>query len=252
MPLWLWILLFSLLGSVGSLIGGVILLWRQEWAQKAALWLMSFAAGALIGVATLDLLPEALEFAKGEAFPLVWFLLLGMVVFLLVERSLLFYHHGETHEERVHSYTWLLLIGDALHNFIDGVVIAATFLISIPLGVVTSLAVVIHELPQEVGDFAVMLHGGWSRKKVLVANILAALTTVAGAFIALGFGNRIIESPAPLLAFTAGAFLYIANADLIPELNRSFERRSGIWQLLLVGLGILVVWLTSEHFLLGG
>ncbi|MDP3794554.1 MAG: ZIP family metal transporter [bacterium] len=250
MPLYLWVFLFALAGSVGSLIGGVILLWRQQWVLKYALWLMSFAAGALLGAALIDLLPEAIESAGGEPFPVVWYMLAGIGVFLAVERLLLHYHHGETHEERVHAFTWLLLAGDALHNFIDGMLIAGTFLVSFPLGVVTSLAVVAHELPQEIADFAVMLHGGWSPRKVLAANIATALTTLLGASLVLAFGQRLGESPAPLLAFVAGAFLYIANADLIPELHRSFERRSGLWQLALVALGVLVIWLTSEHVLL--
>lgn len=239
-PILFWILGFSCLGSIASLVGGIALLYKGDWVKKISGYLVSFAAGVLLSAAFLDLLPEALKDAE-EAQQVFLFTLAGMVIFFLVERFLIRLHyHGRFHD--LPPVSSLIIIGDALHNFIDGIIITTAFLVNIPLGVVTSLAIVSHEIPQEVGDFGILLLGGMRRTKVLLVNLVAALMTVLGATLAFTFASTVKLIMVPLLAFAAGNFIYIAASDLIPEIHHGLRERRGWQETLLFVAGIVFIW----------
>lgn len=232
-----YILFFTFLGSIVSLLGGVMLLLKEKFAIKISHFLAAFAAGTLLGTAFLDLLPESLE--GGKEIDIFWWTLIGILAFFLLERFI-HHHHDDPENKNVVS---LIVVGDSIHNFIDGVAIAATFLISIPLGIVTSLAVAAHEIPQEIADFGLMLHKGVKRNKVLKINFLSALFAMVGAILTF-FARDQIEGMLPIfLALTAGFFIYIAASDLIPEIHNEDKRVVALTETLLLLLGVLVIWL---------
>lgn len=248
------IILFTLLGSIASLAGIFLLLQRHAFAQKVSLVLVSLAAGTLLATALLDLLPEALEHNEktGGMVDVPLFILFGMVLFFFIERFLLWFHHHHEEEEHAHPSTTLVLLGDGVHNFIDGIVIAASFFVSIPLGIVTALAVVVHEVPQEIGDMAVLLHGGMAKNKAVLFNFLTALTSVAGAVLAISFRES-IEGLLPIfLSLTAGFFIYIAASDLIPQLHKSQLTKRGTWMQTLFFLGGIGIVYILNSFLTHG
>lgn len=244
-----YIIFFTLIGSVFSLIGGVILLFKEKIALKYSHFLAAFAAGTLLGTVFFDLLPEAVGESKrlGDINIFIW-VLFGILGFFLLERFIHWFHHHqhEYEDEVVKPTVPLIIIGDSVHNFIDGVVIAATFLVSIPLGIVTTLAVAAHEIPQEIGDFGILLHKGLGRKKVLLVNVLSALIAMLGALITFWIGESIEPSLPILLAVTAGFFIYIAASDLIPEIHH--ENRKGFavieTSLMFLGVGTIYVFIT--------
>lgn len=241
-----YILLFTFIGSIGALIGGVILLSREKFALKISHFLASFAAGVLLGTAFFDLLPEALEGAEKYNINIFFWTLFGIILFFLLERTIHWFHHHEDyheHEKESKSTLPLIIIGDTMHNFIDGVVIAATFMVSAPLGIVTAVAVFAHEIPQEIGDFGLMLHKKMPRKKIILVNVASAAASFLGAIITYLLGN-ILETYIPIfLAITAGLFIYIATSDLIPEIH--YEKRKGfaIIESMLLLFGILVIYI---------
>lgn len=246
-----YILLFTFIGSIGALIGGFILLSYEKIALKISHFLASFAAGVLLGAAFFDLLPEALHEGETIGTDVFFWALFGIILFFILERLIhWFHHHEEHHEHEKESKTTLplIVIGDTVHNFIDGVVIAATFMINIPLGIVTSFAVFAHEIPQEIGDFGLMLHKGLSKKRIILVNIISAASAFVGAGIAFVSGG-FLESYIPIfLALTAGFFIYIATSDLIPEIH--YEKRKGfaVIESVLLVLGVVLIWL-STHFI---
>ena len=247
-----WILLFCLLGGVLSVLAASLYLVLPERLRLGLLpHFVSFAIGALLGAALLALLPHALA-APGVAdhHLITGTVLLGVFGFFLLEKMVLWRHcHHDTcevhspHEADHNPATGvLILVGDGIHNFVDGVLIAAAFLTDIHLGVVTSLAVAAHEIPQEVGDFAVLLHSGYSRCKALLFNVVSSLTTVIGGFLAY-YGLRQIEGALPyVLAIAASSFLYIAVADLIPGLHKRVELRATLQQMVLITAGVLAIY----------
>lgn len=239
-----YILLFTFLGSVGSLIGGFILLWKKNIALKFSHFLASFAAGVLLGTAFFDLMPEAMHEAEGLDINIFAWTLLGIVIFFLIERSIHWFHHHEQyhqHENESKSTIPLIITSDTIHNFLDGVVIAATFLVSIPLGIVTTLAVAAHEIPQEIGDFGLLLHKGLTRGKVIIVNVFSAVVSIIGALITY-FSQGFLEVYIPIfLAITAGFFIYIATSDLIPEIHYEKRRGFALIESLLLILGIIVI-----------
>ena len=246
-----YILFFTLIGSVFSLVGGIILLYKEKTVLKVSHFLAAFAAGTLLGTAFFDLFPEAIEEAehlaeKGlpESNVFLW-TLIGILGFFLLERFVhWFHHHQHEYEDEPPKPTIpLIILGDSVHNFIDGVVIAATFLVSIPLGIVTTIAVAAHEIPQEIGDFGILLHKGLRRKKVLAVNIFSALTAVVGAVITFLIGERIVASIPILLSLTAGFFIYIAASDLIPEIHHENRRGFAFIETLLLFGGVITVWI---------
>jgi zinc and cadmium transporter len=246
-----YILLFTLIGSIGSLIGGLILLSKEKLALKISHFLASFAAGTLLGTAFFDLLPEAAHEAEHYGADIFLWTLIGIILFFLIERFIHWFHHHEdfhndSHEKQ--STLPLIIIGDTIHNFLDGIVIAATFLVSIPLGIATTFAVFAHEIPQEIGDFGLMLHKGLKRKKIIMVNLFSGAAALAGAILTYVLGETLEEYLAIFLAVTAGFFIYIASSDLIPEIHH--EKRKGfavIETLLLLG-GIALIWFVTGFF----
>lgn len=241
-----YIVIFTLIGSVGGLIGGIILLVKGKFAQGISHFLASFAAGILLGAAFFDLLHEAVHEGEGIGVNIFPWALLGVVFFFLLERFLHFHHHEQFHteEKRTKAILPLIIVGDTVHNFMDGIVIAATFMVNIPLGITTALSVFAHEIPQEIGDFGLMLHKGLKPKKVLWVNILSALAALLGAMITYFLGD-VLEGFTPMiLAMTAGFFIYIASSDLIPEIHHEKRRKFALIQSALFLTGIAVMWIS--------
>ncbi len=238
----LWILVFSLLGSIGAIAGAAALLVLPEIVRRHAVpFLISYATGTLLGAAFIGMIPAALE--KGEMRAILATVLAGMVLFFVLEKLVLWRHCHDAECEVHGQAAPLILIGDAFHNFVDGVVIAAAFLTSIPLGVATAIAVIAHEIPQEVGDFAILLESGYSRRKALVLNTLSADTTLPGALVAYFWLADARELVPYVLALSAASFIYIASADLVPHLHRRISLPESIRQvaLLLVGIGTIAL-----------
>jgi len=246
-----YIIIFTLIGSVFSLIGGIILLLKEKVAIKFSHFLAAFAAGTLLGTVFFELLPEAVhgtheaEEGGGGEMNIFLFTLLGFILFYLIERSIHWYHHHqhEFDDKKTEPTIPLVVLGDTVHNFIDGVVIAATFLVNIPLGVVTTLAVAAHEIPQEMGDFGILIHKGLERKKIILVNIMSALAALFGALITYFLGERIEGILPILLSLTAGFFIYIAASDLIPEIHHENRRGFAFAETALLIFGILSIWL---------
>lgn len=251
-----WILLFSLLGGALSVLAaGVFLLLPESVRLRLLPHFVSFAIGALLGAALLGLLPHALE-GKGidDVHTITAALLFGLFVFFLLEKLVLWRHchteHCELHGGEPDSHNpaagALILIGDGVHNFVDGVLIGAAFLTDIHLGIVTSLAVAAHEIPQEVGDFAVLLHSGFSRRRALVFNLISSLTTVFGGVLAW-YSLQDLERVLPyVLAVAASSFIYVAVADLIPGLHKRVEFSATVKQLVLIGAGVALIAVTHS------
>jgi len=255
MPLIVWIIIFCLLGGLLSVLAAALFLVLREPLRTHLLpHLVSFATGALLGAAFLGLLPHALasvDSSDTHVIPMA--VLLGLLGFFLLEKLVLWRHchadHCEVHapdqQSRDHSTGTMILIGDGLHNFLDGILIAAAFLTDIHLGIVTSLAVAAHEIPQEVGDFAVLLHGGFSRGRAFTYNVLTSLTTVFGGLLAYFTLQKIQVALPYVLAVAASSFIYIAVADLIPTLHQRVDGKAAVQQMLLIAAGILVIY--SAH-----
>ena len=210
--------------------------------------LVSFATGALLGAALLALLPHALESAAG-AHGIGLALAVGIVGFFVLEKFVLWRHchadhceaHGPMEHHRAKASATLILWGDAFHNTIDGVLIAAAFLTDVHLGIVTAIAVFAHEIPQEVGDLAVLLNGGMSRRRALWLNVAVSLTSVAGAVIAYYLLAQAMAALPYALAFAAASFIYVAVADLIPGLHRRVDARSSAGQVAMIAAGMLLI-----------
>lgn len=236
-----YILLFTFIGSIGALIGGIVLLCREKFALKISHFLASFAAGILLGTAFFDLLPEAVHEGEGGGNVFFW-ALFGIVLFFLLERFIhWFHHHEEFHDTEKDSKSTLPLIifGDTMHNFIDGVVIAATFMVSVPLGIATSMSVFAHEVPQEIGDFGLMLHKGLRPGKIILINIFSAAVSLTGAIVTYFLGNILAGYIPALLAVTAGFFIYIASSDLIPEIHHEKRKSYALIESLLLIAGVV-------------
>lgn len=236
------VIFFSLIGGVVSLVGALIFLKSKKSANKLARYATPFAAGALLAAVFLDLLKEGVEESSADSVMMA--ALAGIVVFFLAERLLHWFHHHHQHEDVDPSKT-LIIVGDTLHNALDGVAIAAAFLVSVPTGIVTTIAVAAHEIPQEIGDFGLLLSRGMARKKVLLVNIFSALATTVAAVITFALGSTDKLPLGILLGVSAGFLLYIALSDVIPELheNASKKRLFDIQPVLLL-LGIVVVGLS--------
>ena len=246
-----YILLYTFLGSIGALVGGVLLLARDKVALKISHLLASFAAGVLLGTAFFDLLPEALHAAEETGTDVFFWALAGIVLFFLLERFIHWFHHHEEHHDHpnhLHKESKttipLIIISDTIHNFLDGVVIAATFMVSIPLGIATTFAVMAHEIPQEIGDFGLLLHKGVAKIKIIWVNILSAAAAFVGALLTYFLGESIATVMPIFLALTAGFFIYIATSDLIPEIHYEKRRGFAVIETLLLLAGIWIIWFT--------
>ncbi len=252
-----WIVAFTALGGVLSVVAAASFMLLSEATRARMLPpLVSFAIGTMLGATFIGLLPEALEAPSiREPYTITLAVLLGLLVFFLLEKMVIWRHchvdecevHGSddhrTRAEHAHHLATgqLILIGDGIHNLVDGVLIAAAFLTDIQLGIVTSIAVIAHEIPQEVGDFAVLLHSGYSRSKALWYNLLSSLTSIVGGVVAY-FSLSLAEQAVPyVLAIAASSFIYIAVADLIPGLHRRTELGATAQQVSLILLGVGVI-----------
>jgi len=229
--------------SLISLIGVFFISLKREILQKMLLFLVSFSTGALLGDAFIHLLPEAIE---REGFQLVTSLavLSGLLLFFVLEKFISWRHcHVPTSASHPHPLGVMTLVGDGVHNFIDGMVIAGSFLISHQVGITTLLAVIFHEIPQEIGDFGVLIYSGYSKSKALLSNFIIALTAFLGAILILVWGSQINGISGWLLPFTAGGFIYIAGSDLIPELHKETAPKKSLMQLagLILGIGIMLL-----------
>jgi len=225
-----------------SLFGAMLLFFSKKYSQKIIFYLVSFSTGALLAAAFLDLLPEAVEHSGKNIFV---FVLISILIFFLLEKYVYWYHchgvgHCEVHE--IKAFKYVNLIGDGLHNFIDGAVIATSFMVSTNLGIVASIAIVLHEIPQELGDFAILLHGGFTKEKALLFNFLSGLMAVLGGLVAY-FATQSFEMLEPiLLSLAAGSFIYLAVADLLPELHKETNAEKSAIQFGLLLLGIIIIW----------
>ncbi|HNV01608.1 MAG TPA: ZIP family metal transporter [archaeon] len=200
--------------------------------------LVSLSVGALLGGAFIHLIPELAE--SGLIGELSIFILVGIILFFILEKFI-FWHHCHHTEHKHLSFSYMNLVGDGFHNFLDGVLLAGAFLINTSVGFATAMAIFLHEIPQEIGDFGVLIKGGFSRKKALIANFLSALTSFIGAIMVLLF-NEIIEGIVPIVvAITAGGFIYIAATDLIPELHKNPKIKNSLIQLVFISIGILLM-----------
>lgn len=239
------------LSSLLGLVGGFLMLAQYQGVKRWSGLFVSFAAGALLGAAFFDLIPEAIGAFPGRLQPLFAWLIAGFLFFFLIEKYLLWHHHahGEPADESARhnkALVPLIVVGDAIHNFIDGSVVAAAFLVNPALGVTTALAVLAHEIPQEIGDFSILVHGGMRRRAVAWWNILGALISPLGAVFTLILAGTVEAIELPLLGLAAGMFIYIAAADLVPEIHRQKKLSSTIIQLVLLVAGLLaIVWIGS-------
>jgi len=263
MPLLLWIILFTALGGVLSAIAASVFLLAPNTLRVRVLpHLVSFATGALLGAALLGLLPHAIEGVGVESIHSIGLtLLIGLLIFFVLEKLVLWRHcHQdvcEGHAAHPHSHdshdksrdaasASLILIGDGFHNVLDGVLIAAAFMTDVHLGVVTAIAVMAHEIPQEVGDLAILLHGGMSRAKAFTLNTVTSLTSVVGGIAAYFFLGNSLQILPYALTLAASSFLYIAVADLIPGLHRRVDPGSGLKQFVFIVAGVLVIYVSHK------
>ncbi len=233
MSVLLWILAATIIDGLLALIGGISFLLKEKILSRILLILVAFSAGALLSGAFFHLIAESIE--SMETVQAFSYVLVGFIVFFLIER-LLHWHHCHAGRCDVHGFTYLILLGDGIHNFIDGLVIAASFIVGIPFGIVTALLIIGHEIPQELGDFGVLVYGGFSRKKALGFNLLSQLTSVVGGV--TGFLLAGAEWFSFLLPFAAGGFIYIAASDLIPELHKEQSLKKSLLYFLFFILGI--------------
>jgi len=251
------ILIAALVGGVGGLAGGVLLLLGKDIRTNIVHVLVSFAAGALLGAAFLDLLPEALEHA-GEyslsgATVFLW-TIIGVISFYFLDRGI---HWFQVHQKKKNYHHGsisvpLVILGDSVHNFIDGVAIAITFILNPVLGVTTTLAIIAHEIPQEIGDFAILLHQGMAKKKVLLVNLFSALLAVVGAAIGIIIGERLEFIFPYALSLTAGFFIYIALTNLLPEIHGEEKKGYAFLESIFLVAGIVVIYLAVNYLPHGG
>lgn len=228
--------------SAISLVGVLILAFNKKIVDKLLPFLVAFAAGALLGASFFDLIPEAIHALGDMTGPL--YIAVGVVIFMTLENILHIHHahHNDCEDCQPNPTGYAILLGDGLHNFLDGVLIASAFMLSIPTGIAVTTAVIFHEIPQEVGDFAILIDSGFSRAKAIWFNLLSALFAVVGgmtAFFALQFTEGVVPY---LVAIGAGGFLYIALVDIVAGFKHKTEPKQGIAQMLALILGLAVLW----------
>lgn len=234
-----WIVFSTGLISLFAFVGILTLPLKKELFEKILLTLVAFSAGTLMGNSFLHLLPEAL--ASNDALPVFIYLLIGFVFYLGLEKVFLWHHcHNLDCDEK--PFAVLNLLGEVSHNFIDGLIIAASFFLDIRLGLITSLVVALHEIPQEIGDYSILVYGGFSRFKALRANFAVALTGVAGGVVGFTLSGRVEGLVEFLIPFTAGCFLYLAATDLLPEIKKERSSKNSLLNFAVFVLGILLMY----------
>lgn len=239
-------LLAALIISTFSLVGVFGFFINEKLFKKISLFFVAFSTGALLGGAFLHLLPESITNIK-SLNPYLY-LLAGVIVFFALERLLKWNHCHDQEDCGVHTFTYMSLIGDGIHNFIDGLIIVAAFNISFEVGLATTIAVASHEIPQELGDFCVLIHGGFSRLKALMWNFISALTAIAGVVAGYILINNVEDISLVLLPFAAGGFIYISMSDLIPELHKENNLKKSLVYFMLFVVGLAFMYLTKILF----
>ena len=240
---WIYSLVSVLIVSSISFLGLLTLSIKIDKLKKILLYMVSFSAGALFGDAFIHLLPEIIE-EVGFGLNISIYVMFGIGFSFIIEKFIHWRHcHIPDSKEHVHPFAMMNLFGDGVHNFIDGIIIAASYLVSVPVGIATTLAVILHEIPSEIGDFGVLLHGGFSKGKALFYNFITALTAVLGAIVSLLISSYVENITIFLIPFAAGSFIYIAGSDLIPELHKEVEVKKSLLQFIAIVLGVLVMFL---------
>ncbi len=240
------VIIYSVLGGIVSTCGGLIVLSNKQLAGLIAKLAAPFAAGTLLGAAFFDVLPEALE--QGTEFAALRWTVVGILSFFLLEQYLDWFHHHHEHKGKTRRppTVALVMIGDTIHNFIDGVVIGAAFLANPALGVSTTLAVATHEIPQEIGDFGLLLKLGIRRRQVIIFNMISALSTVVGALLAYSGGHRWSLPMEAVLGVAAGMFIYIAASDLIPTIHAASKGTFARYEALLLLVGVIMIAVVTD------
>jgi zinc and cadmium transporter len=243
------IIVATVVTSLFSLVGIYTLSLKEKTLDKILLVLVAFSAGSILGASYLDLLPEAIELVEESLVFL--YITLGFILFFFLERFL-YWYHGHPHEADMSAevtdraatkgFAYLNLIGDGIHNFVDGMVIAASFLIGFSVGLATTVAVIFHELPQEMGDYGILIYGGFKRNRALWLNFGVSFTVVLGGISAIFFIETVEALSGLLIAFAAGGFIYLAASELIPELHREKSFKKSAVQFVVFILGIALIW----------
>ena len=232
--------------SLISLVGIALIFVGKKQMDSILFFLISIATGTLLGAAFFDLLPESIGLSDAAIALEVAFA--GVIVAFIIEKIVHWHHHHAAREKEHHQpLGTLTLVGDGVHNFFDGVAIAAAFLVNVPLGITTTVAIALHEIPQEMGDFALLLYSGYSKMKALAFNLLSALAAVAGGVLFYFFSGTVEHLEAYALAFTAGMFIYIASADILPELHKEKRAKSSALQLVCIMIGAAAIWVIARY-----
>lgn len=235
-----WILISTFLISLISSAGILTLAMKERLLKKMLLTLVALSAGVLMGSAFLHLIPEALEISRIASYNIFLYILIGFILFFLMEK-LLYWHHCHVIRCPIHTFAYMNLFGDSIHNFVDGLIIAASFVADIHLGIITALVVALHEIPQEIGDFGVLVHGGFAKIKALFLNFICALAAVFGGIFGFFLFSYVKYLAIFLIPFAAGGFIYIAASDLIPEIRREAELKRSLTSFLMFIVGILIM-----------
>lgn len=238
--IWTYTLISVALVSLLSLVGIVTLSLHENRLRKILLFLVAFAVGALFGDVFIHLLPESFE-KIGANLTSSLLVIVGFLIFYVLEKFIRWRHLGSAQTSKVRPVVTMNIVGDAAHNLIDGMLIAASFMVSVPIGITTTVAIVLHEIPQEIGDFGILVNGGLSIRSALLFNLLAALMAFLGAAITILIGEQIEDYAVYLLPVTAGGFIYIAGPDLIPELQQEVRISNSVWQFGALLMGVVVM-----------
>ncbi len=236
------IILATLFISLFSFIGAFALFLKEKLLNKILLPLVSFSAGALMGGAFFHLLPESLQ-ETDNILKIFLFVVLGFLLFFILENYIKWHHHHSLSHPGIKPFSYLILISDGIHNFIDGLIIAASFLTSFSTGIASSAAIAMHEIPQEIGDFSVLVYGGFKKKEALILNFLLAIPAIGGGLVGFFLHKLIGDNIIFLLALAAGSFIYISASDLIPEIRHNDQKKQPLGNIIffLVGLGLMLM-----------
>ena len=237
----LYAVIASIIVSLISLIGVLALLVKDDLLQRIVIFLVAFAAGALIGGAFLDLIPEAAEYIT-DITQLFLYVVLGYLLFFILEKYL-HWRHCHSAECKVHRFTYLNIVGDIVHNFGDGMVIGAVFLVNIKVGIAATLAIIFHEIPHELGNFTVLIYGGFSKFRALCFNFLSSLFAIAGTIVGYYFAGKIRGFSSVILPIAAGGFIYIASCDLVPELHKEEGGKRSALIMVTFTFGIMLMYI---------
>jgi zinc and cadmium transporter len=238
-------LLSTIIVSLISLIGIIFISLTEDKIKSIVFILVSFAVGALIGTSFLHLIPESYEAFSNSKVPSI-LICLGIILFFIAER-LLNWHHHKVEVSKIKPFGKINLLIDGLHNFTDGILIAAAWMTNPATGIATTIAVITHEIPHEIGNFGILVHAGYTKTRALMWNFVSAITAIIGTLITLWIGNRVVAIISYIIPFAAGGFIYLACSDLIPELNKQNSKKTILLQVFMVITGILLMyWLLTS------